>query len=641
MLFALVPAAVMLSSVMAAPQSENGLVKRSGPCPNGYYYSGFFSCYTCPAGKSCDGSTTQTPCPIGHYSSGGAAVCPTTPAGFYNNVVGGTAPIACATGKYQDTAGSTSCLATPAGFYNDGRLNGSPNPIACPAGQYQTASCVTTPAGSYNDGRAAGSPSAIACPAGKYQPDTGKSSCIDAPAGSFGNTRIPWVKLLALMRHEALLRLAPAPPLPLFAPQGNTKIPRVKPLALMRHEALMRAGLALLPPLFAPQVNSRIPPVKPLALMRHEALTRAAPAPPPPLFAPQVNSKIPRAKRLALMRHEASLRAAPASSPPLLAPQENTRILRVKPLAPLAHQLAFTMMAGPLDPPAPFLALPVNTKTVQLVSSIPFFFTNMGHQVTAQASCLTTPAGFYNTGDVNGSPTPIPCATGHYQNSPGQSSCPVTPVGFYNNAVGASSPIPCPAGKYQNVTAQTSCITTPAGFYNIFSAANGSPSATACAPGSYQPYAGKNFCYGAPSGRFQSMSGQAAVCGTCCGWAAPLVNNNINPVKCSGSTPNAWPASGDGCISRSTDCTKTTTCAQNPTTGACPPREFNIFKPARPLLIITDESLHICRLRRQARCGADSAYECGRTAGAGRRGAGHYAGAILFKSHALHGSQNL
>ncbi|KAJ7168355.1 hypothetical protein C8R43DRAFT_945535 [Mycena crocata] len=42
--------------------------------------------------------------------------------------------------------------------------------------------------------------------------------------------------------------------------------------------------------------------------------------------------------------------------------------------------------------------------------------------------------------------------------------------------------------------------------------------------------------------------GQATVCGTCCGWAAPLQNGNVNPVNCTSPMPNAWPSSGDGCM---------------------------------------------------------------------------------------------
>ncbi|KAJ7663665.1 hypothetical protein B0H17DRAFT_1143909 [Mycena rosella] len=191
--------------------------------------------------------------------------------------------------------------------------------------------------------------------------------------------------------------------------------------------------------------------------------------------------------------------------------------------------------------------------------------------LSGRTSCPNvTPAGSYNSANVNGSSSPIPCVAGTYQPSAGQSACLPAPLGFYTkNVAGSTTVIACSSGQYQNQTGQTSCQTTPVGFYNNGTSA-GSPAPIPCPAGSYQSYTGQNFCYGAPKGRFQSMSGQAGVCGTCCGWAAPLTNNNINPVNCTGSTPNAWPGSGDGCISSSTSCIHTATCVQDPVTGACP-----------------------------------------------------------------------
>ena len=151
-----------------------------------------------------------------------------------------------------------------------------------------------------------------------------------------------------------------------------------------------------------------------------------------------------------------------------------------------------------------------------------------------------TPAGSYNDGNANGSPSAIPCPAGKYQPATGQSSCLPAPLGFYTkNATGSTAVIACASGQYQNreymspllriftdicalETGQTSCQTTPVGFFNNGTSA-GSPSPIPCPPGSYQscmsvfpsaqtthlsPFlsdTGKNFCYGAPKGRFQSM----------------------------------------------------------------------------------------------------------------------------------------
>ncbi|KAJ6525445.1 hypothetical protein DFH09DRAFT_1188447 [Mycena vulgaris] len=145
-------------------------------------------------------------------------------------------------------------------------------------------------------------------------------------------------------------------------------------------------------------------------------------------------------------------------------------------------------------------------------------------------------------------------------------ACLAAPLSYYTSANGSTSAIPCPVGHFLNTTAQTACLITPAGYYNNV---NGP-----CPAGSYQPSAAQKFRYGAPKGRFQSLSGQSAVCGTCCRWAAPLVNNNVAPVNCNGTALNAWPASGDGCISNKVDCVHAKSCAQNPTTGACPADTF-------------------------------------------------------------------
>ncbi|KAK7049084.1 hypothetical protein R3P38DRAFT_1883872 [Favolaschia claudopus] len=155
------------------------------------------------------------------------------------------------------------------------------------------------------------------------------------------------------------------------------------------------------------------------------------------------------------------------------------------------------------------------------------------------------------------------CPSGSYQYN--QTACVECPAGNTCNG-GSSTPQPCDTGLYQPNTGSTSCMQTQPGF---FTNQRGSTTPFACPAGSYQPYSQQAFCYGAPKGRFQQQSGKSFLCATCCGWAATMDNNNVNPVNCTGSTPYAWPNSGDGCISSPTSCTRAATCAQA-ADGTCP-----------------------------------------------------------------------
>ncbi|KAJ7461479.1 hypothetical protein FB451DRAFT_1268303 [Mycena latifolia] len=161
----------------------------------------------------------------------------------------------------------------------------------------------------------------------------------------------------------------------------------------------------------------------------------------------------------------------------------------------------------------------------------------------------------------------VSCPAGSYLYN--TTTCATCPVGSFCD--GSGSIQQCDSGHYQPNTNSTVCFATVPGYYQP---AKGASTTIPCPAGSYQPYAAQAFCYGAPKGRFQGLPGQATVCGTCCGWAAPLVNNNINPVNCTGSTPNAWPASGDGCISSSTSCVHAATCFQF-ANGTCPADTFS------------------------------------------------------------------
>ncbi|KAJ7172163.1 hypothetical protein C8R46DRAFT_1032269 [Mycena filopes] len=201
-------------------------------------------------------------------------------------------------------------------------------------------------------------------------------------------------------------------------------------------------------------------------------------------------------------------------------------------------------------------------------------------------SCIVTPAGYYT--NQKGATQAIACSAGSYQPNKGSTSCIGTPAGYYTNKSGSAQAIACPPGSYQPNKNATSCTATTSGYYTSSSGSTaaiattpghytnttGATKSIPCAPGSYQPRSNETFCYGAPSGRFQNMSGQAVVCGTCCGWSAPLVNNNINPVNCTDSKkPNAWPASGTGCTADKVSCVHAKTCVQS-STGACPAGNF-------------------------------------------------------------------
>ncbi|KAJ7703696.1 hypothetical protein B0H17DRAFT_1194182 [Mycena rosella] len=261
------------------------------------------------------------------------------------------------------------------------------------------------------------------------------------------------------------------------------------------------------------------------------------------------------------------------SQPPFLALPEPPSLPRVKALAlikrvklpvPLRQQ-AFTMTSPAVAPRFQNLtgqtscpATPAGFYNDVTGASAPIPCT-AGHfqNLTGQTSCQNTPAGSYNDGNANGSPSPVPCPAGKYQPTAGQGSCLPAPLGFSTrNVAGSTSVIACSAGQFQN--RQISCQPTPAGFYNN-GTSYGSPSPVPCDPGSYQPYTGKNFCYGAPKGRFQSMQA----------FAAPAADGNVSPVNCTGSIPNTYPASGDGCIASKTDCIHTAACAQDPVIGAC------------------------------------------------------------------------
>ncbi|KAJ6624500.1 hypothetical protein B0H10DRAFT_2006206 [Mycena sp. CBHHK59/15] len=166
--------------------------------------------------------------------------------------------------------------------------------------------------------------------------------------------------------------------------------------------------------------------------------------------------------------------------------------------------------------------------TVLMLSSVNALPQSEEHRVLARVSNVT-------------------CASGSYING---TSCAVCPAG--NSAT----------GRTYRMTNSSSCLATVPGFYQPNKGANDT---TPCP----QDHTSLAFCYGAPKGRFQNLTGQAQVCGTCCGWEAPLLNFNTQAVNCSATT-NAYASSGDGCQPANlVNCNRTATCVQF-TNGTCP-----------------------------------------------------------------------
>ncbi|KAJ7217205.1 hypothetical protein GGX14DRAFT_561729 [Mycena pura] len=166
-------------------------------------------------------------------------------------------------------------------------------------------------------------------------------------------------------------------------------------------------------------------------------------------------------------------------------------------------------------------------------------------------------------GGLMGRASPSPCPAGSYRYN--TTACAYCPAGSYCDGTSGQAKL-CSPGFYQPNINSTACLGTPKGYYTN---SQGNAAATPCPAGTYQPNTIQVGCNGAPSGRFQSLPGQACVCLTCSGWGAPLKNNNINPVNCSGSTPNSYPGSGDGCLSKTTNGYHAATCQQD-ANGACP-----------------------------------------------------------------------
>ena len=126
---------------------------------------------------------TNTLCQPGTYDDG--AVCTFTEPGYYTDVPGAVAQLACVPGYYQPAGGQTSCLAANPGYYV--ATSAAISQMECSPGKYQSnyaaVQCNLADPGYYAAGTAA--PTQTACALGSYQPNSGQESCLLADAGYY------------------------------------------------------------------------------------------------------------------------------------------------------------------------------------------------------------------------------------------------------------------------------------------------------------------------------------------------------------------------------------------------------------------------------------------------------------------------
>ena len=218
-------ASITLADVASCTACTNGnfcppAAVKEFPCPEGTYENtggadSIEDCLACTAGNYCDttGTTTPTNCGAGNYCNEGATAALKCPRGYYcdsathqesdMNVC--TAGHLCPEGTSTVPGGSEEC---PAGYYC---LQGTLVPFPCPPGTYRDTTgaavetdCGKTPAGSFIDSFAvttAGSGNCLAghyCPEGSYEPipcppgtyraatgATAESDCIACEGGTY------------------------------------------------------------------------------------------------------------------------------------------------------------------------------------------------------------------------------------------------------------------------------------------------------------------------------------------------------------------------------------------------------------------------------------------------------------------------
>ena len=121
-------------------------------------------CAPCMPGQRCDGA--------------GAATCA---AGFYSDVVGGTACTPCAAGEFAAARGSAACLPCPAGTY--AAAPGQAECTPCPEGTVSdvvgaATACLPTLAETYAAAVAGSDGSAgVTCQPGTFRDEQGQAAC--------------------------------------------------------------------------------------------------------------------------------------------------------------------------------------------------------------------------------------------------------------------------------------------------------------------------------------------------------------------------------------------------------------------------------------------------------------------------------
>merc|ERR1711871_1021269 len=146
-------------------------------------------CSECPAGSSCDGSSTVTRCPAGKFAAKGARMCGTCSGSFYSKA--GASQCSQCAGGYLPNGSSGRCVRCPPGYSCDGAtktlclagtagINGACVP--CNQGNEYSSrdgatACKTCPAGASCDGK-----TETPCAAGTFAPSSGMSNCLACAA---------------------------------------------------------------------------------------------------------------------------------------------------------------------------------------------------------------------------------------------------------------------------------------------------------------------------------------------------------------------------------------------------------------------------------------------------------------------------
>ncbi|KAF8211854.1 hypothetical protein K438DRAFT_2010191 [Mycena galopus ATCC 62051] len=118
--FPFVTTALMLSTVSALPQPEEGILveRASAPCPPGSYRSNSTACDSCPAGNTCDGASEPRPCGTGFFQSDtNSTKCSPTEPGYFTNITGSAAQTPCPPGRYQPYFQQSFCYKAPKGRF--------------------------------------------------------------------------------------------------------------------------------------------------------------------------------------------------------------------------------------------------------------------------------------------------------------------------------------------------------------------------------------------------------------------------------------------------------------------------------------------------------------------------------------------